>query len=294
MTAKASEKVKALWEMTKPLQLFLLSVTLFGSYFAAGGRPDAPITLALLAVAAVGGIGGVTALNMIIERDIDSIMDRTASRPIPAGILSVGEATASVMSLIIVGLIAAASINRYVAFAVLLGAVFDIILYTNIAKRRTPINIILGGVAGGAPALGGWAAARGTIDAGGLILSAIVMAWIPMHIWFISYYYRSDYAKAGIPMAPVVLSTAEVARLINLSLIIMILLSWLFVAVEGYGILASSLLTLLALVAVRKVEEWRRNPSRETARSLFKFASPIIAVFYFMLPIDYWIVGVIL
>lgn len=292
MARSITEKAKALWEMTKPLQLFLLSVTFFGAYFAGGGTPE-PRTLLLMAVAAIGGIGGVTALNMVIERDIDSLMPRTSNRPLPSGVLDPLEATVMVTLLIIAGLAAASAINRYVEFAVLLGLLFDIVLYTDIAKRRTPVNIVLGGVAGGAPALGGWAAARGSIDAGGLILSAIVMAWIPMHIWFISYYYKSDYARAGIPMAPVVLPPGKVATLVKVSLVIMAGLAWLFVAIEGYGIVAALGATTLIVLAAARVGEWQRKPSRDTARGLFKFASPIIAAFYFLLPLDYWLIGVI-
>lgn len=292
MARSITEKAKALWEMTKPLQLFLLSVTLFGAYFAGGGPPE-PRTLLLMVVAAVGGIGGVTALNMVIERDIDSLMPRTSNRPLPSGVLDPLEATVAVTILIIAGLAAASAVNRYVVFAVLLGLLFDIVLYTDIAKRRTPVNIVLGGVAGGAPALGGWAAARGSIDAGGIILSAIVMAWIPMHIWFISYYYKSDYARAGIPMAPVVLPPEKVAALVKASLAIMAGLAWLFVAIEGYGIVAALGATALIVLAAAKVGEWQKRPSRDTARGLFKFASPIIAMFYFLLPLDYWLIGVI-
>jgi len=288
-----ARKVAALWTMTKPLQLFLLSVTLFGSYFAAGGRPD-PQKLALLLLASIGGIGGVTALNMVIERDIDSLMPRTSSRPLPAGVLTPGEASIGVTALIVVGVLAAAAINKFVAFSVLLGTLFDIVLYTDIAKRRTPVNILLGGVAGGAPALGGWAAARGSIDLGGLILSAIVMAWIPMHIWFISYYYRSDYARAGIPMAPVVMPTSRVAALVKVSLAIMIGLAWSFVAVEGYGVVAATMTSIMSLLALAKIREWEKEPTRARARELFKFASPIIAMLYMALPIDYWLVSRIL
>lgn len=285
-----ARKLRAILIMTKPLQLMLLSITLYGAYFAAGGKPSLRL-MTLLALAALGGIGGVTALNMVIESDIDSIMERTKKRPIPSGILSRYEAAAYTVALIIVGVIAAGLINRYVAAAVISGLLFDIILYTEISKRNTPLNILLGGVAGGMPALGGWAAARGSIDVGGLLLSGIVMAWIPMHIWFISYYYKSDYVKAGVPMASTLLPPKEVARLVKASLAIMVVLLWAFVAVEGYGLLAASMASINSLIAYTRISKFAAEPSREAARGLFKFASPIIAMVFLSLPVDYWLVG---
>ncbi len=285
-----ARKLRAILVMTKPLQLMLLSITLYGAYFAAGGKPSLRL-MTLLALAALGGIGGVTALNMVIESDIDSIMERTRKRPIPSGILSRDEAAAYTVALIIVGVIAAGLINRYVAAAVISGLLFDIILYTEISKRNTPLNILLGGVAGGMPALGGWAAARGSIDVGGLLLSGIVMAWIPMHIWFISYYYKSDYVKAGVPMASTLLPPKEVAKLVKASLAIMVVLLWAFVVVEGYGLLAASMASISSLIAYTRISKFAVEPSREAARGLFKFASPIIAMVFLSLPVDYWLVG---
>ncbi|MEB2836064.1 MAG: heme o synthase [Desulfurococcales archaeon] len=283
-------KARAIWVMMKPLQLFLLSVTLFGAYFAAGGRFNAA-TLALLVGAAIGGIGGVTALNMVLEADIDALMPRTAGRPVPSGLIGPGEALSACVAITFLGLLSALAINRYVAFSVLLGLVFDIIMYTEIAKRRSPVNILLGGVAGGAPALGGWAAARGTIDLGGALLAGVVMSWIPMHIWFISSYYMDDYARAGIPMAPLVLPPKRVTALIKASLLVMDALLWAFVAVEGYGMLAASLASLLVALSMRAVSRWEASPDRERARALFKFASPVIAAVFIALPIDYWLLG---
>ncbi|MCE4620972.1 MAG: heme o synthase [Desulfurococcales archaeon] len=280
-------KLKAIIVMTKPLQLLLLSITMFGAYLASGAYPDL-VTLLLLAITGLASIGGVTALNMILERDIDGLMRRTSNRPLVKGVLGVGEALASVTALMTIGLLAALQINEYVAFAVLGGLYFDIIMYTELAKRRTVLNILLGGVAGGMPALGGWAAGRGSMDLGGFLLAGIVMAWIPMHIWFISYYYKDDYIKAGIPMASVVLKPRQVAILVRISLLILNIFMWTFLVVEGYGITAAILTTILSFIANSKVVAWTSNPTRESARAIFKFASPIMASIFLALPIDFW------
>jgi protoheme IX farnesyltransferase len=236
---------------------------------------------------AIGAIGGVTALNMYLEVDIDSVMERTRNRPLVAGSLSKSEALLGITILIVMGLLSALLINKYVALSVLIGLYSDIIMYTEIAKRRTPTNILLGGIAGGMPALGGWAAGRGSFDIPGALLSMIVMAWIPMHIWFISYYHKDDYARAGVPMAPVVMRVKDVARLIKISLITMSLLDWIFFMLSGYGLVSALAASLLSFLAIRRVSSWERSPSRETARSMFKFASPVIATVFLLLPIDY-------
>ncbi len=279
-------KIKDLMIMTKPMQLMLLSVTMYGAYLAST-RYLSLKTLMLLTLTAIGAIGGVTALNMYLETDIDSIMERTKKRPLVRKSLTKGEALLGISILIVIGLISAMLINKYVALSVLIGLYSDIIMYTEIAKRRTVTNILLGGIAGGMPALGGWAAGRGTFDLAGTLLSAIVMAWIPMHIWFISYYYKEDYARAGIPMAPVVLSVKDVASLIKLSLAVMAGLSWGFLVLRGYGFLSAFVTSALVVLSIKKVNEWERNPTKEMAREMFKFASPVIATVFLLLPIDF-------
>jgi protoheme IX farnesyltransferase len=272
--------------MTKPRQLLLLAITMYGAYLASTLYINIK-TLLLLTLTAFGAIGGVTALNMYLEVDIDSRMRRTQSRPLVRGSLSKKEALAGILALIFIGLYSALLINKYVALSVIIGLYSDIILYTDLTKRRTPINILLGGVAGGMPALGGWAAGRGRFDLPGLMLSAIVMAWIPMHIWFISYYYKDDYERARVPMAPVVMNVRDVATLIKISLILMSMFSWLFMILRGYGVAAALTSTALSIISMRKIDEWAREPTKEKAREMFKFASPVLATVFMLLPLDY-------
>ncbi|MET1101281.1 MAG: heme o synthase, partial [Pyrodictiaceae archaeon] len=215
------------FELVKPRQTLLLLVTMYGAYFAAGGRDLA--TLLWMSIAGFLSIAGTTAMNMVLERDIDSLMPRTASRPIPAGLVKPASAASFSVATYTLGALVGTMVNPVFTLTILLGYFFDILIYTNLVKRSTPLNIVLGGVAGGMPALGGWAAARGAIELGGSLLSLLVMAWIPMHIWFIATYFLEDYRKAGVPMAPVVLGPVRAAYLTEASTIIMIVISWLFV-----------------------------------------------------------------
>jgi Polyprenyltransferase (cytochrome oxidase assembly factor) len=198
-------------EMTKPPQLALLAFTAFASYFAAGG-PLSAVKLGLLAVTSFGAIGGVTALNMALEVDLDSMMTRTSKRPVPSGRLTRREALIGSLVLIAIGFATAALINWLVLLTCVLALIFDIPIYTVLLKRRSPLNIIAGGVAGVMPTLGGWAAATGSIGLPAILLALAVFLWIPMHIWFIVYYHIDDYRRAKVPMYPVVAPPQRVAK----------------------------------------------------------------------------------
>lgn len=277
-------RLRDFWVLIKPRQTMLLLVTMVGGYFAAGGRD--PVVLGIAFASAFLAIAGTTAMNMVLERDIDSLMDRTSWRPIASGSLDPGLAGFFSVALLGLGSILAVAVNTLYAVLVLLGYFFDIIIYTNLAKRATFLNILLGGVAGGLPAVGGWVAARGSIDLGGLFLGLLVMAWIPMHIWFLASYYLDDYRKAGIPMAPVALGPGRAAVLIEISVLIMVLLGWLFFLLEGYGLVAALLNTVLGALGLARIEAFRRNPDREKAFAMFKFASPMLAVFFVTVSIE--------
>ena len=275
------KKLKALLEMTKPAQLGLLLVTVFGAYFAAG-TPINIRNLLLLIPVGIGGIGGVTALNMYLEIDIDSIMKRTRKRPLPSRQLSKGEAILGIILLILIGIIAADFINKYVVFAIIMGLLFDIIGYTELTKRTTASNILFGGVAGAMPSLGGWAAATGSLGVGGILLALIVLAWIPMHIWFIVYYHIDDYKNASIPMLPVVSNEKTFGSLVIFSIISLDVLVWLFYLLEGRGLIAASLSTIFVLIALLKIKKFIGSPSKDNALSVFKFANSVIATFFIL------------
>lgn len=280
------EKIKYVLEMTKPPQLALLAFTSYAAYFAAGG-PLSPLRLGLLAVVAVGAIGGITALNMVLEADIDSMMDRTKTRPLPAHKLSLKEALAGSLALTAIGMYAAALLNFYVLLSTILAFIFDIPVYTVLLKRRSPLNIIFGGVAGVMQVLGGWAAAAGSYSVASLLLAIAVLSWIPMHIWFIVYYYLDDYVKAKVPMYPVVASPEKVSRAVIGFLLAMLASMWLYWAFTAKGFVGDLLLTALVAVAISKVAKFPRSPTREAARSIFIFANPTLVVAFLLAPIAF-------
>jgi protoheme IX farnesyltransferase len=179
---------------------------------------------AILAIAVGGGAAG--ALNMWYDRDIDAVMKRTSSRPIPAGriepdaVLGFGVVLA-VASVLVMGLAANWMAAAWLAFSIL----FYVLVYTMWLKRRTAQNIVIGGAAGAFPPLIGWVAATGSVSLEPVVLFAIVFLWTPPHFWALSLWTHRDYARAGVPMLPVVSGGAETRRQIVLYTALLALVS---------------------------------------------------------------------
>lgn len=285
-------KTRQLLLMTKPKQLALLMVTMYGAYFAAGGPLDLA-KLSLLFLVGLGSAGGVTALNMYLERDIDSIMSRTRGRPLPSGELRDFEALLGVVLLIIAGTLAASFINRWVMLATLIGLYFDIVAYTELFKRHTQWAMMAGSVAGSMPALGGWAAGSGSVGLPGVLLAAMVFVWQPLHVAFIHYSYRDDYRVAGIPTIPDCLGERGYGMMNIVSIAGLMILVWLYTAIVGYGFLTSILASLLGVRALLAVRGFLADPSRESARRIVKMASPMIGMVFVFLPLEKYVLGIV-
>jgi protoheme IX farnesyltransferase len=174
------------------------------------GRPMNPIlaTVAILCIAA--GAGGSAALNMAYDADIDALMRRTRHRAVPAGRVQAADALALgiVLSLFSVGIMGLA-VNWLAAGLLAFTILFYAVVYTLWLKRRTPQNIVIGGLAGALPPVVGWAAASGHAPLDAWLLVAIVFFWTPPHFWALSLYTTGDYAQAGVPMMPVVRGAAS-------------------------------------------------------------------------------------
>jgi protoheme IX farnesyltransferase len=178
--------VKQFIEVIKPKQTALLMITCVIAYVVASKGIVIDLThFTVSMIATFLAIAGTTALNMWLDRDIDAMMYRTKNRPVPSGKLSPRACMIYGSSLFLLGFGLGFYINVVFATVLLLGLIFDIIIYTVLLKRRCPYSIVLGGFAGAMPALAGWCAVRGYDVWGGLILATIVLLWIPAHIWYI-------------------------------------------------------------------------------------------------------------
>jgi len=197
--------------LTKPRVMSLVMFTAMVGYTVAPGRRDA-LTACVVLLSIASGAGGAGALNMWYEADLDTAMTRTAGRPLPRGRVSPAEALAFGLALGAAGVAILGLVN--VAAAALLASTvfFYVVIYTMWLKRRTPQNIVIGGAAGALPPVIGWVAATGTVGIEPLLLFLIIMLWTPPHFWALSLDRVGEYARAGIPMLPVVAGAAATKR----------------------------------------------------------------------------------
>jgi protoheme IX farnesyltransferase len=212
--------------LTKPRILSLLLITELGTMIAAArGWPGTSLTLAALAGGAFSA-GGAAAINCWFDRDIDAVMARTCTRPIPSGRIAPANALAFGIGLTALGfLILALATNLLAALLALAGGLFYVVVYTMWLKRSTRQNIVIGGAAGAFPPLVGWAVVTGAITAPAVALFAVIFFWTPPHFWSLALLLRRQYQAVGVPMLPVVASDADTRRSIVVYSVVLLLVS---------------------------------------------------------------------
>ncbi len=278
------DKLTSFLCLTKPKQTFLLLLTSVFTYLGSGSLD--PDVLLVLVAAMVLSISGTTAVNMALDADIDELMSRTKERPVPSGKVSRIEALLFGFFLFSLGVLLAYKINLLTAVATSLGVIFDLIVYTLWTKRRTPLSIVFGGVAGAAPSLAGWTAATGKVDLAAVLIMLITIAWIPSHIWYISIYFLEDYRRAGVPMLPVVIGVERTAKVIALSVLVMIASEVLLMVVGPFGPIYGLLAVPPTAALLYKAVKYSRNPTIEGARRMYKAASPIEGAVFLGIALD--------
>ncbi len=248
---------------------------------------------ALLCIAV--GAGAAGALNMWYDADIDAKMTRTRARPIPAGRILPGEALAfglmlAAFSVVILGLLVNLVAAALLAFTIF----FYVVVYTMWLKRWTPQNIVIGGAAGAFPPMIGWAAATGGISVESVLLFLIIFFWTPPHFWALSLYRTEDYARAGIPMLPVVAGERETRRQILLYTLILAPLAtapWLLgFAGPVYGVVTVTTGAVMLALALRVLTD-RSGPAARASRHLFAFSILYLFLLFAFLLIDRVLAG---
>jgi protoheme IX farnesyltransferase len=237
--------------LTKPIVVLLLLATTLTALFAGqGGWPPLSLTLYTLLGGALAA-GGSSALNQYIDRELDKNMQRTEKRPLAAGRMYPPEGLAFSLALCLLSYyILACFVNLTAALLSLAGIIYYVIVYSVLLKKATVQNIVIGGGAGAIPPMVGWAAATGRIDLVSVLLFALVFFWTPPHFWALAIVRKQDYAKAGVPMLPVVRGEAETRRQIwvyTLELFVVSLLLPLF-KLSGTIYLVSAILLGLWMV----------------------------------------------
>ncbi len=229
---------------------------------------------AIIAILCIGvGAGASGAINMWYDRDIDSQMERTMDRPIPAGRMSPANALWFGIVLSVLSVIAMAVWVNTMSAALLAGTIiYYVFIYTVWLKRRTPQNIVIGGGSGALPPVIGWAAVTGDVTFNSFILFAIIFMWTPPHFWALALFRSGDYEKAGVPMMPIVSGVAETKKQM---LIYTVLLLPITVAPAFTGLIsipAGVVIGALGLWFIRHAVVVMKSEGFEAPRSMFKFS----------------------
>ncbi len=276
--------------LLKPRVMSLVIFTAFVGIVAAPGTLHPLLALvALLAIAVGAGASG--ALNMWYDADIDALMKRTRSRPVPRGAILPGEAlgfgaTLAVGSVIVLGLLVNWVAGALLAFTIF----FYVAIYTMWLKRWTPQNIVIGGAAGAFPPMIGWAAVTGTIDLGSISLFLIIFMWTPPHFWALALFREGDYAAAGVPMLPNVAGPDETRKQILIYTLALLPVTFLPVLLGVAGLIyASGAAILSALFLYYAISVYRNREGERADRAckkLFGFSILWLFLIFALIPVE--------
>ena len=265
--------------MTKPkVQSLLLFTTVTTMYVAGDPSPG------LVALTCLGGYlsaGGAGAINHWYDRDIDASMRRTANRPVASGRVAPGAAFAYGLTLAALAVVVlAVGVNPLAAALSFAGFLGYTLVYTVWLKRSTPQNIVIGGAAGAVPPLVGWAAATGGLSWTALYLFAIVFYWTPPHFWALSLLMKDDYAKAGVPMMPVVRGERETRRQILLYSLLLYAVTQLPFCAGGFGGIYLAASVALGAVFIAGAVRLYRRADRRSALWLYLYSLAYLALLF--------------
>lgn len=227
------------------------------------------LQLAIALAAMVGGAGGCGALNMWWDADIDARMSRTAARPIPRGVITPREALLIGAALSVISVLSLGLMVNWLSAALLAATIgIYVLVYTMWLKRRTPLNIVIGGASGALPPMIGWAAATNSLSAESIALFAVIFVWTPPHFWSLALRGCADYARAGVPMLPNVVGPEATCRQIIAYCALLVPVSFAPFLIAGSSLVYAAVVAVLDAVLIsRAVTLYRLRGGPEAARS---------------------------
>ncbi len=261
------------WALIKSLQTGLLLFSGIAGFASARCPVTSPEAILALMGSLFLAISGSTVLNMVFDRDIDSLMERTAHRPLPAGRLGVFEAAFLGVGLSGLGLLWSFQLSALYGIVVFAGLFFDVVVYTLWLKRRTPWSILWGGVSGGMPILAGRVLAVGSIDFLGLLLALAILMWIPTHIMTFGVKYQEEYVSAGVPVFPNSYGLGTTRAIIAASTVATVSIMFLVGMVLGQYWAYMAVLLILGGILMGMAAATLIQPSLRLNSALFKLAS---------------------
>ncbi len=273
--------------LTKPRIIELLLVTTVPTMFVAEqGVPSVWLMVATV----LGGTfaaGGANATNMVVDADIDALMERTKDRPLVTGVVSPRNALVFAITLEVVAFAwLVAFVNLLSAVLAVSATLFYVFVYTLWLKRTSTQNIVIGGAAGAAPVLVGWSAVTNSLGWAPIVLFLVIFYWTPPHFWALAIRYRDDYAKAEVPMLPVVASLETTARRILFYTVILVALTLVFAPVADMGAIYLASALALGAVFTAFARLLRRDPSEGTAMRLFTYSITYVTLLFGAIVVD--------
>ena len=287
--AKGTGSFKDLYVLLKPRVMWLAVFTAAVGIFIAPIQNNLFLSLIVLICISVGA-GAAGVLNMWWDRELDNMMERTNSRPLPSEKISSDDAfvfglSLSIFSVMFLGLVS----NWLAAFLLALTIFFYLVIYSMFLKKATPQNIVIGGAAGAMPPLIGWVATTGTVSIEPLLLFLFIFLWTPPHFWSLAIITKDDYAKASIPMFPVLYGVEKTRRSILHYTVILIISSQVISFSEIGGpvfFLLSNVLNALLLLSAVNLVRFNENNGYERERRFFKFTILYLFLYFGFLVIN--------
>ena len=281
--------IKEIIEISKPRIVVLLVITAVTSMYAASKFVGPELdNLGLIHIIIAGALAsaGSSALNHYYDRDIDPLMQRTSTRPIPSGRIKPNQVLVYGLAVSIISVVYGALALNYVsAFFIALGIFFYVIIYTAWLKRLNSSNIVIGGFAGSAAAMAGWSAATGSMDILGFLVGFLVFVWTPSHFWCLAMKMKDEYSEAKVPMLPVLIGMEKTSKYILVNTLILLPYSLMLYAF-GMGIVYTVIAAIAGGLMLVYHYKLTKIPTSDFAWKAYKVTAPYLTIIFLAVALD--------
>ena len=281
--------IKEIIEISKPRIVVLLVITAVTSMYAASKLIGPELdTWGLIHIIIAGGLAsaGSSALNHYYDRDIDPLMERTSTRPIPSGRIKPNSVLIYGLAVSVISVVYGALALNYVsAFFIALGIFFYVIIYTAWLKRLNSSNIVIGGFAGSAAAMAGWSAATGSMDILGFLIGFLVFVWTPSHFWCLAMKMKDEYSAAKVPMLPVLIGMQKTSKYILINTLILLPYSLMLYAF-GMGLVYTAIAAASGGLMLVYHNKLTKEPTSDFAWKAYKVTAPYLTIIFLAVALD--------
>jgi protoheme IX farnesyltransferase len=281
--------IKEIIEISKPRIVILLVITAVTSMYAASKFVGPELdTWGLIHIIIAGGLAsaGSSALNHYYDRDIDPLMTRTSTRPIPSGRIKPNSVLIYGLAVSVISVVyGALALNFVSAFFIALGIFFYVIIYTAWLKRLNSSNIVIGGFAGSAASMAGWSAATGSMDILGFLIGFLVFVWTPSHFWCLAMKMKDEYSAAKVPMLPVLIGMQKTSKYILINTLILLPYSLMLYAF-GMGLVYTAIAAASGGLMLVYHYKLTKLPTSEFAWKAYKVTAPYLTIIFLAVALD--------